>query len=85
MAELRRFTGEKLDDAGTPLGQSCDWPECARPATFQPCNAEGDSGRAHWHGGIHRLDNGAGFHFCDEHALMVLADNERIMRERHAH
>ena len=70
---------------GEPLGPVvCEHPTCAAPAVRHQCNAEGDTGRTHWHGEIHVLAApGAPLRaYCAQHGAAVLAANERIRASR---
>lgn len=77
MLSLSDFRGNDYE-YGEDLGGSCDEPGCDKNAVRLPCNAEGDLGRTHWHGGIHRLDMRPGSKFCEEHGLMHLTKNQEI-------
>lgn len=67
---------------GISLDRPCDENGCDQGAVLLPCNAEGDPGRCHHHGGIHRLDGGKGRHFCEDHGLKHLETNKYIALKR---
>jgi len=81
MTTLSDFRGN-LYRFGAALGVPCDESDCDAEAVRCPCNAEGDTNRTHWHGGIHRLDGGPGFQFCEQHGLEHLARNAEIAAAR---
>lgn len=58
--ELKRWTGEVVGAFGMKLAGPCGWEGCGERAVFLPCNAEGDKGRAHHHGGVHDLSEHMG-------------------------
>lgn len=82
MSTLKDWRGNTYR-AGEPLGIRCEWPgDCDKEAVRHRCNAESTGARTHWHGGIHRLDGGGGFHFCLEHGREVLLLNDAVAAAR---
>ena len=82
MENLKDWRGNTYE-AGEPLGIPCEWPEgCGKEAVRHRCNAEGAGARTHWHGGIHRLDQEGGFHFCFEHGQRVRLLNDAAAAAR---
>ncbi len=65
-----------------PLGLPCEEPDCFAEAVRHCCNAEGDAGRTHWHGGIHHIDpKKEGRYYCKEHGLKHLKANALIKKQ----
>ena len=64
--EGRRWTGEAVPITAIGI---CDVEGCGGIAYKEECNAEGDSGRMHWHGTLHTLSArfGSG-RLCPKHA-----------------
>jgi hypothetical protein len=63
---LTRWNGQPLPE-GRPLGRRCERPGCAAEAVHNPCRAEGDERRGHWHGEVHTQDGLMAL--CRKHAL----------------
>lgn len=78
---LKDYRGNEYE-SGAPLGVPCHEPGCTKEAVRHRCNAEGDIGRTHWHGGIHRLDGGGSGDFCHEHGMQILMANAKVLAQR---
>lgn len=83
--ELQDWRGNTYDQGGPVEDEAityCGVNDCEERSVRHQCNAEGDFGRTHWHGGIHRLANKSLEGFCHRHGVAVLQENARLREMR---